>query len=1322
MKRRSHLVHGWLTEAFPDEPIYSEALHTSEDVLCSGSEDEAYNSPTERRERYEDKGQRFLQGKPLFLLSASLRGPFTKESGWKNPWRSQTGGKRRIESQAASATPGPVEESIVITATPTILGSALHGTKEQSPVHEEASSRSTTPTTPHRYLDDETLREIRTWQKKVEKQSELEDPYDETTYEPSSPDTLKSLQVEITPRTHGSRPFIVSSSAVVEEAVKEDPVEHDEEDIAEQDGEVNLRYEEEEEEEEEEEAGLINVDEEDDSSLTDLDEEQFQEPIGERNTDQEAEEDGRDEDEHYHTAKDEEEKNQEQNTESQQISASLPVQYPSDDDSPTKRPIASQPLPQPNGKLDLRPREELGFLPVDTIDLSPTAVKIYEASLRGSTCYTTSWRAQERRKQGNLLPGLVGAALPADNAAQRPSSRLGRSLHASASDSILHNQKRPNKNGSVTLEHKTIGPPHMLVDNQPSEPEETKDSPNEPSDTPAHHQQITVAQPESPQRIISTTGLPQPNTAIAHIAPETTEGEQKSHTTDPTSASSSEISSPATSFEEEEEEPIEEPAENVRKLLWPKIQRQTSTQDSTPNMALGEPPETASYVQAGPRQLQNGSVSASGEHDAGQASLESFTINQQPENDRAPTTVELNGLDWQSPSRLLQSQPQSVQEATVSEESIYDDTINQVRLEWPVGASSLPPQFQVQNQHSIPMASIEEASLTEHDTPAQHIAPEQAKRSVNIMDLRHITNSTSRNATPLRPSSGLQKPSTQPLRIPVLVQPRSSVTPEAPVIPESSRPQLSTIASRALAQAFQPVVQQSPWAKGDSQITALAAPAPEPRSFNPVSSPLSSPASSSYFVDMENPVLPVLSNPPVPGNDAQPEEHIAVPPARAQTPQVQPPHPPSTPETKRSSLPTPEFTMSIKSFKHFMTPSPQRPVKRPRLSLGDGRLPDTQALKEAVVTNPWDSSRLDAGTMPDTAMPSAHSRLKKRVSWAPLPGEVDYMDPDMSMDIDVDMEVPDQPSSVNRTTDHQPGRSILSTSASTSNYRGIPRRAASPPPSFSMPSVDSPLPKESQRFEKHFAAMSSRRRLAPRPVIATPAPAGYRADSGREAPMLRDVSGNARSTDTSRLAKRLLPSESQQTCGSPAVDGMANAFVQADWQVENLNFNNRHQHQHLAQADIPLTGKGIWQDPTDRPNPIPEQQQKDNDAFPLPTLPGFDSQPQSQFQETDEVTEVMDNLDDFIDSWDIDEELAEARGEKSKRKTKAQPQPSKLGQRLSTGLGDGRNLWDSPSSRPRSALKRKRTIDGGDGEDGGNTGAGGGGGGIYDPGVWDRIV
>ncbi|KAJ4306673.1 hypothetical protein N0V88_000037 [Collariella sp. IMI 366227] len=81
----------WLhPEHHGDELVYCEAQNNPDDILYHGSDNEDYSSPAERRRRCEEQAHRFLEGKPLFLLSASLRGPFDKKSGWTNPWRSKS--------------------------------------------------------------------------------------------------------------------------------------------------------------------------------------------------------------------------------------------------------------------------------------------------------------------------------------------------------------------------------------------------------------------------------------------------------------------------------------------------------------------------------------------------------------------------------------------------------------------------------------------------------------------------------------------------------------------------------------------------------------------------------------------------------------------------------------------------------------------------------------------------------------------------------------------------------------------------------------------------------------------------------------------------------------------------------------------------------------------------------------------------------------------------------------------------------------------------------------------------------------------------------
>ena len=73
----------------PTSPLFYEPLYTPpEEILYPGSDEEA--TPDERekkRLRVETQGRQYLNGRPLFIQSAGLRGPF--EKGWVNPWRSK---------------------------------------------------------------------------------------------------------------------------------------------------------------------------------------------------------------------------------------------------------------------------------------------------------------------------------------------------------------------------------------------------------------------------------------------------------------------------------------------------------------------------------------------------------------------------------------------------------------------------------------------------------------------------------------------------------------------------------------------------------------------------------------------------------------------------------------------------------------------------------------------------------------------------------------------------------------------------------------------------------------------------------------------------------------------------------------------------------------------------------------------------------------------------------------------------------------------------------------------------------------------------------
>ncbi|KAI1139804.1 hypothetical protein F5Y05DRAFT_380128 [Hypoxylon sp. FL0543] len=105
-------VDDWRRVCLGDEPIYCAAPPPSnpDDIIYLGSDEELDDAAkVSRRLRYEEQGVRYLQGKPMRILSASLRGPFDKASGWKNPWlpKQSTVEKSFLKSTRPKAKPLP---------------------------------------------------------------------------------------------------------------------------------------------------------------------------------------------------------------------------------------------------------------------------------------------------------------------------------------------------------------------------------------------------------------------------------------------------------------------------------------------------------------------------------------------------------------------------------------------------------------------------------------------------------------------------------------------------------------------------------------------------------------------------------------------------------------------------------------------------------------------------------------------------------------------------------------------------------------------------------------------------------------------------------------------------------------------------------------------------------------------------------------------------------------------------------------------------------------------------------------------------------------
>ncbi|PBP25648.1 protamine P1, partial [Diplocarpon rosae] len=110
------------SEDMNDELYYSAPAFDPADVLCSGSDsEETPEQVAKKRVRYEEAAQRVVAGHLPKLLSASLKGPFSKKSGWVNPWRQKPRRKRVGEWWQ------PGSEDMLFTRTNVMKRAADHG-------------------------------------------------------------------------------------------------------------------------------------------------------------------------------------------------------------------------------------------------------------------------------------------------------------------------------------------------------------------------------------------------------------------------------------------------------------------------------------------------------------------------------------------------------------------------------------------------------------------------------------------------------------------------------------------------------------------------------------------------------------------------------------------------------------------------------------------------------------------------------------------------------------------------------------------------------------------------------------------------------------------------------------------------------------------------------------------------------------------------------------------------------------------------------------------------------------------------------------------
>lgn len=151
-----------------DEPLYCEAVHDKDgDDFYSGSEDDHYEGPLHRRLHIEKKAIDFLSGNVPILLSAALRGPFDRKQ-WNNPWRST-----RAESHALPPRTQPTrwtqtaapEEDL-----PDTQGTSLYPLP--SPEITNPPSARKNP-----YMDEQDYSRIKNWRAAVKSTSVSKDPF-----------------------------------------------------------------------------------------------------------------------------------------------------------------------------------------------------------------------------------------------------------------------------------------------------------------------------------------------------------------------------------------------------------------------------------------------------------------------------------------------------------------------------------------------------------------------------------------------------------------------------------------------------------------------------------------------------------------------------------------------------------------------------------------------------------------------------------------------------------------------------------------------------------------------------------------------------------------------------------------------------------------------------------------------------------------------------------------------------------------------------------------------------------------------------------------
>ncbi|KAL2127241.1 hypothetical protein VTI74DRAFT_11056 [Chaetomium olivicolor] len=1040
----------WLhPERFCDEPVYCEAPHNPDDVLYHGSDDEAYQSPGERRRRCEAQARRFLEGKPLFLLSASLRGPFDSKSGWVNPWRSRSACGTKPSLKKRLTAPREVVEPND--------SSRVFGSSNYRPQTPEASEElpEATFTTP-RYMDRDVFHRVWSWRDEVLANADppassiqcLSQP------EPASADSRRATQ-QTTRRQSGWTVDTLGDEPRTSEPCT---------------------------------PSLVSKVERRDPS---------------------------------------------------RISKRKQKRAASSTAAKVGQILAQKQAAVSQNRSSSAVPETTDILPPDSTNLSLGTERIHEQSALSGDDFRLP-AAEETASEAILSEETTAVKAHAGKGIAEATSTTPKdvSLEATASCAMPKTVASCRTDGSFRYQRK--GAPQKgastgrsrlsrlasAIDNsvEHSSPIAQASSENAPEENEVPRSSSernirspsTATVPEADQGLVPVAAEEQQESPAGSSEPEASQSDQtpvkepaecckesdarserESQIDGPTlvysgSASDSEHPSMPSfghfSAEKQSQDTISDGLGLPRRLLWPKTWRSASG-DTLPIFGITSAQPSASR-EAEPVGLKR-CCSVTPTMSA-------------PEEGNAPQPVEATEATKVSSEEPVQASSvkrqqhagEAVEEdaAPAAEGTAESETASELGGEEIHGTEQLPAEVG-------PEAGREAANAEPEVQPTFPPAPEVqtpwAKDHAAPLSPRprdpNSPPGSSKNVEMAHAGSSPPKATTQsPWVKQADILPGPSGTTAHILQLNSGDPKPFLITSQALEQA----VSHSPWTRGDSQMQLPAA---------SLSNPLSSPTNSNV---LPSTVLASQSKGPF-----QDDSDIEV-----RNSQLYPPQP-STPETKRSGLPTPDFSLSVKSFKGFMTPSPQPAAKRRRISAAaeEGHLPNTQALLDAATSNPW--------SRPPSTKPKTHKtnrkpkqKQQKRVSWGPLPGEGD--EPSTSIDIP---------------TISSPCGAELAASSSTpflrkQNPTRLPprNRTASPPPSILS---SSKLPSTDEKFGRHFAAVAGRR------VGAT--------TLRRRGTPLGSCPQKDKNAGGGEMM-RLLPSASQQVCGSPTVGAMAEASLGAD--------------------------------------------------------------------------------------------------------------------------------------------------------------------------------